>query len=122
MPSNSSYTDFELMYLLVGFFVLLNAAFSWLAFAHFSMRPLERKLRALKKDSVSEWDGPGWRTATYAIKLALPPGIWGNYNMFLDPYLLHKLATSADTKRAIWFWLSWLTAIAMAIGFTMFIE
>lgn len=122
MDEGINHTDFELLYLLAGLFVLLNAAISWLAFAHYSMRPLEKKLREIDKDNLSEWDGPGWRTATYAIKLVLPPHIWGNYTMFLDPYLLHKLATSADTKRAVWFWLSWLTAIAMAIGFTLFIE
>jgi hypothetical protein len=122
VSENPSYTDFELLYLLVGIFVLLNAAISWLVFAQCSMRPLEKKLRELKSDNISDWDGPGWRTATYAIKLVLPPHIWGNYNMFLDPYLLHKIATSADKQRAVWFWLSWLTAIAMAIGFTLFIE
>lgn len=122
MTDGMAYSDFELLYLLVGLFVLLNAAISWLVFAQCSMRPLEKKLREVESDTISNWDGPGWRTATYAIKLALPPHIWGSHTMFLDPYLLHKLASSGDKKRAWWFWLSWLVAISMAIGFSVLFE
>ena len=61
MAEGINHTDFELLYLLAGLFVLLNAAISWLVFAQGSMRPLERKLRELKSDNISDWDGPGWR-------------------------------------------------------------
>ncbi|MCC5853981.1 MAG: hypothetical protein JJU30_14190 [Alkalimonas sp.] len=120
MSEELAYTDFELLYLVIGAVVLLNAAISWLVFSHLSMRPLEQKLRDLNSDNISDWDGPGWRTATYAIKLVLPPHIWGAHTMFLNPFQLHEIATSADKKRALWFWLSWLIAIAMAFGFSLF--
>ena len=98
-----------------GIFVIVNFAASWLVFAQLGMSSLEKKLRALNKDTISEWDGPGWRTATYAIKLVLPPHIWGDYNMFLDPYLLHKLSTRRDRILAAWMMGSCLFSVVYSV-------
>lgn len=115
MAEGINHTDFELLYLLAGLFVLLNAAISWLVFAQCSMRPLERKLRELKSDNISEWDGPGWRVATYAIKLVLPASIWGEHAMFIDPFLLKQLSTRRDRILAAWMMGSWLTFIVFSV-------
>ncbi|HEX5792432.1 MAG TPA: hypothetical protein VFY01_04100 [Rheinheimera sp.] len=108
----SNMLDFATLF---GIALMFNAAASWLVFAQLSMRPLEKKLRALNKDTISDWDGPGWRVVTYAIKLIVPPTIWGEYNMFLDPFLLQKLATKRDTILATWMMSSWLIFIVFSV-------
>lgn len=41
-----------------GIVLMFNAAASWLIFVQLGMRPLEKKPRALNKDTISEWDAP----------------------------------------------------------------
>lgn len=98
-----------------GILLMFNAAASWLVFAQLGMRPLEKKLRAINKDTISQWDGPGWRVATYAIKLILPASIWGEHAMFIDPYLLKQLSTQRDRLLAAWMMGSWLIFIVFSV-------
>lgn len=98
-----------------GIFLMINAAASWLVFAQLGMRPLEKKLKAINKDTISQWDGPGWRVATYAIKLILPASIWGEHAMFIDPYLLKQLSTQRDRLLAAWMMGSWLIFIVFSV-------
>lgn len=98
-----------------GIILMMNAAASWLVFAQLGMRPLEKKLRAINKDTISQWDGPGWRVATYAIKLIFPASIWGEHAMFIDSYLLKQLSTRRDRILAAWMMGSWLTFIVFSV-------
>jgi hypothetical protein len=98
-----------------GIILMFNAAASWLVFAQLGMRPLEKKLRAMNKDTISQWDGPGWRVATYAIKLILPASIWGEHAMFIDPYLLKKLSTRRDRILAAWMMGSCLFSVVYSV-------
>lgn len=98
-----------------GIFVIVNFAASWLVFAQLGMRPLEKKLKALNKDTISQWDGPGWRVATYAIKLILPASIWGEHAMFIDPYLLKQLSTRRDRILAAWMMGSCLFSVVYSV-------
>lgn len=104
-----------------GVLVMINFAASWLVFAQLSMRPLEKKLRALNKDTISQWDGPGWRVATYAIKLITPPSIWGEFAMFIDPYLLHKISTKRDKMLAAWMMGSCLFSVVYSVIYIEFL-
>lgn len=104
-----------------GIFVMCNLAASWLVFARFAMHPLEKKLRALDKDTISQWDGPGWRVATYAIKLITPPSIWGEFAMFIDPYLLHKISTKRDKMLAAWMMGSCLFSVVYSVIYIEFL-
>ncbi|MEW5681586.1 MAG: hypothetical protein AB1780_04340 [Pseudomonadota bacterium] len=114
----SNMLDFATLF---GIALMFNAAASWLVFAQLSMRPLEKKLRALNKDTISQWDGPGWRVATYAIKLITPPSIWGEFAMFIDPYLLHKISTKRDKMLAAWMMGSWLVFIVFSVIYVEFL-
>ncbi|MCC5827460.1 hypothetical protein [Alkalimonas sp.] len=74
-------------------------------------------MQELQKDTVSQWDGPGWRIFTYAIKLILPPSVWGKdgeYKIFLDPYVLQKIA--GRRERLLAFWLMGSLMLLMLYG------
>ncbi|MCC5827462.1 MAG: hypothetical protein JJU14_14865 [Alkalimonas sp.] len=109
---------------IIALLLILNSAASLLIFAQFGMRPLEKKLRALHKDTVSQWDGPGWRIFTYAIKLSVPATFWGKkgeYKMFLDPFLLHQIASRRDKFLARWLMASALLFVVYSVIYVEFL-
>ncbi|MEH8018255.1 hypothetical protein MN202_13520 [Rheinheimera muenzenbergensis] len=115
----SEFTSDDILFLatILMFAFMINFFLSWLIFAHLSMRPLEKKLKAANKDSISQWDGPGWRVVTYAIKLVLPASFWGKNTMLIDPYVLKELATTKDKTLAFWLILSGLLFVIVCIWY-----
>lgn len=87
--------------------LLVSMAISWLIFASFSMRPIERKMRDADVDNTTQYDGPGWRVVWYAWAIFLPV-CWCNNAK--DPVLnsvnVKKFATRKDWWLAAWFFLS----------------
>lgn len=115
----SEFTSDDILFIatILMFAFMINFFLSWLIFAHLSMRPLEKKLKALNKDSISQWDGPGWRVVTYAMKLVLPASFWGKNTMLIDPHLLKQLATTKDKTLAFWLMLSGLLFVIVCIWY-----
>jgi hypothetical protein len=91
----------------LSLFLLVSAIISWLVFAQFSMRPIEKKLRAAQKDTVSKWDGPGWRVMWYAWAIFLPIcGFNNSRDPLLNPVEVKKYASRKDWILAAWFFIS----------------
>ncbi|WP_215396789.1 hypothetical protein [Rheinheimera oceanensis] len=91
----------------LSLFLLVSAIISWLVFAQFSMRPIERKMRAARKDTISKWDGPGWRVMWYAWAIFLPIcGFNNSRDPLLNPVEVKKYASRKDWILAAWFFIS----------------
>ena len=87
--------------------LLVSTIISWLIFAKFSMRPIERKMRAARKDKISQWDGPGWRVMWYAWAIFLPIcGFNNSRDPLLDPLEVKKHVSRKDRILAAWFFIS----------------
>lgn len=117
MISTATPDDIMFIATIIMFAFMINFFLSWLIFAQISMRPLEKKLKVLNKDTISDWDGPGWRVVTYAMKLVLPASFWGKNTMLIDPYLLKELATAKDKSLALWLMLSGILFIAVCVWY-----
>lgn len=96
--------------------LLVSLAISWLIFASFSMRPIERKMRDADVDNATQYDGPGWRVVWYAWAIFLPV-CWCNNakDPVLNPANVKKFATRKDWWLAAWFFLSGYMFIALIV-------
>lgn len=107
--------EFSLLSNLFGL-MLVSSVISWLVFAMFSMRPIERKMRAAQKDTISKWDGPGWRVMWYAWAIFLPIcGFNNSRDPFLNPVEVKKYASRKDWWLAAWVFLSVYLMISTVI-------
>ncbi|MBV2128508.1 hypothetical protein [Arsukibacterium indicum] len=87
--------------------LLISTVISWLIFAQFSMRPIEKKMQASNKDKISQWDGPGWRVMWYAWAIFLPIcGFNNSRDPLLDPVEVKKHVSRKDRILAAWFFIS----------------
>lgn len=87
--------------------LLISTVISWLVFAQFSMRPIEKKMQASNKDKISQWDGPGWRVMWYAWAIFLPIcGFNNSHDPLLDPIEVKKHVSRKDRILAAWFFIS----------------
>ncbi|MDX1536236.1 hypothetical protein [Arsukibacterium sp.] len=87
--------------------LLISTVISWLVFAQFSMRPIERKMQAGNRDKISQWDGPGWRVMWYAWAIFLPIcGFNNSRDPLLDPVEVKKHVGRKDRILAAWFFIS----------------
>lgn len=96
--------------------LLVSLAISWLIFASFSMRPIEKKMRDASKGDSSQLDGPGWRVVWYAWAIFLPV-CWCNNTRdpVLNPVNVKKFATRKDWWLAAWFFLSGYLFITLIV-------
>ena len=87
--------------------LLVSSIISWLVFASFSMRSIEKKMRTINKDKISKWDGPGWRVMWYAWAIFLPICRFNNSrDPLLDPVEVKKHVTRKDWLLAAWVFIS----------------
>lgn len=96
--------------------LLVSLAISWLVFASFSMRPIEKKMRNAQLHDSGQLDGPGWRVVWYAWAIFLPV-CWCNNarDPVLNPVNVKKFATRKDWWLAAWFFLSGYTFITLIV-------
>ncbi|MBU2113009.1 MAG: hypothetical protein KKE94_04450 [Gammaproteobacteria bacterium] len=99
--------ELDTFYTVIFLALLGSFAISWPVFASVSMRPIEKKIRADNLDSLSQWDGPGWRVVWYAWAIFLPI-CWCNNakDPILNPVNVKKYARKIDWWLAAWFFVS----------------
>ena len=117
MLNNAQDWFFLFLFISTGF-----TSVSLLIFAQFSMRPMEKKMKA---DGISNdflWDGVGARVFSYAIAIVLPEKLALRLNRLMDVKRIRSYASKSDWWRGIFFLsitYSWLLAILIgsALGY-----
>jgi hypothetical protein len=100
-------TFFEASLAVLCLALLVSTIISLLVFAQLTMRPIEKKMRAARKDTISQWDGPGWRVMWYAWAIFLPIcGFNNSRDPLLDPVEVKKYANRKDWLLAAWLFIS----------------
>ena len=100
-------TFLEALLAVICLSLLVSTIISWLVFAQFSMRPIEKKMQASNKDKISKWDGPGWRVMWYAWAIFLPIcGFNNSRDPLLDPVEVKRHVGRKDRILAAWFFIS----------------
>lgn len=83
---------------------MLMSCLLWLAFAHFTMRPIEKRMKKEGLPDSFTWDGTGGRIIFYACALALPERFADRINpRLIDAPLIRSYASRADRLRGIVF-------------------
>lgn len=107
-------------YFLSILILVLATAISWITFAQFSMRPIEKNM---KRDGVLngfDKGGIGGRVFNYAFAIVLPEKLAFRLNSLMDVKLIRHYASEADRLRGVIFLTitySWIATVC--IGFIL---
>lgn len=106
-------------------FLLISTGFtsaSLLIFAQFSMRPMEKKMKADGRTNDFLWDGVGARIFSYAFAIVFPEKLALRLNRLIDVKSIRSYARKSDWWRGVFFLsitYSWLVTILIgsALGY-----
>lgn len=93
----------------------------WIIFSNFSMKRIEKQIKANDIDPGYNWDGVGARIFYYAFAIIATEKFAPRLNQLIDTEQVRKIATHQDWLRAIYFvtlTYSWLgiALFGIAIG------
>lgn len=117
MINNSEDIFFSLFFLL--FFL---TAIAWITFAHFTMRPIEKRMKADDLPNDFLWDGVGARISFYAFAIVFPRKFAIRLNRLMNVDAIRHYANKFDWFRGVCFLIAinaWLLSImiGLALGF-----
>ncbi len=95
--------EFEFWSTVIFFGLFIAAAISWITFAQFSMRPMEKKMKACGIPSGFQWDGVGVRIFSYAFAIVFPEKLALRLTRLMDVKLIRSYASKADWWRGFFF-------------------
>ena len=95
--------DFEFWSAAIFFGLFIAAAISWITFARFSMRPLEKRMTADGIQIGFQWDGVGARIFSYAFAIVFPENFALRLTRLMDVKLIRSYANKADWWRGFFF-------------------
>lgn len=103
-----------------SFFILFFlTAISWITFAQFTMRPIEKRIKADGIPSNFLWDGVGARISFYAFAIVFPKKFALRLNRLIDVELIRRYADRSDWMRGLFFLVTintWLITILMGVA------
>lgn len=98
--------------------ITIFMAMSWLIFAQFSMRPIEKKMKADDKPFSFSWDGIGARVFSYAFAIVFPEKFAMRLSPLMDVAVIRSYASKSDWLRGVIFLSTTYTWIFIILGGT----